>query len=56
MVELHPPFLPKTVTRYRHEYFLAIKRQFLSNLDSKKGADLQQSLAYLKAFVSYFDC
>ena len=26
MGELHPPFLPKSVTRYRHEYFLPVKR------------------------------
>jgi hypothetical protein len=24
--ELHPPFMPKTLTRFRHEYFLPIKK------------------------------
>lgn len=34
--ELHPPFLPKTITRFRHEYLLPLKKQYHPKLSSPK--------------------
>jgi hypothetical protein len=34
--ELHPPFLPKTITRFRHEYLLPLKKQYHPKLSSPR--------------------
>lgn len=31
--ELHPPFLVKTVTKYRHEYFMPLKKEYSQALE-----------------------
>ena len=54
--ELHPPLLPKTVTKYRHEYFLPIKRQYHTNINSNNPQLFQSAIKYLYYFVSNFDC
>jgi hypothetical protein len=34
LTELHPPFLPKTITKFRHEYFLPLKKELHPKINS----------------------
>jgi len=34
LAELHPPFLPKTITKFRHEYFLPLKKELHTKINS----------------------
>ena len=56
IAELHPPFLPKSVTRYRHEYFLPIKRNYHLKLTSSNLKEFQEGIKMLSSFVVHFDC
>jgi intergrase/recombinase len=54
--DLHPPFLPKTVTKYRHEYFMPLKREYIQELDCKDTEKFKAAIRVLSSFVSNFDC
>lgn len=56
LTELHPPFLPKTVTRYRHEYFMPLKRMYHSKITSQDEGVYREAVKTLYAFVANFDC
>lgn len=53
IAELHPPFLPKTITKYRHEYFLPLKKQYHNHLDQPES--FKSALNILSSFILHLD-
>lgn len=57
LAELHPPFMPKSITKFRHEYFLPLKKQYHSKLtETASNSDFQSALHLLHSFIARLDC
>lgn len=57
LAELHPPFMPKSITKFRHEYFLPLKKQYHPKLtETASNSDFQSALHLLHSFIARLDC
>jgi hypothetical protein len=56
IAELHPPFLPKTITRFRHEYFLPLKKEYHGKLNGNSPSEFKSSILILHSFIARLDC
>ena len=55
MADTHPPFLAKTLTKYRHEHYLPLKKMIHPKITSPQLPTFQQGIRTLAAFVHQLD-